>query len=312
LASVVILSYNRCENVLELMQALQDQDYAHIEIILVDNHSSDGTADIVEARYPQTRVLRCPENFGMVSYNFGLANARGQYIVVIDDDGLPASADWISQIVARFEANPRLGAVACTVRMRDSGQVGYDTPQFEPIGTPTDGYPAAAYNGTGAGLRTEALRQVGYYPFDFFRSWLELHLCTRLVDAGWQVRCFPDLEVWHCRPSGSTDRPMTYHGLRNYFWYLWSLYPWPHVLQETSRYLGYCLKTVLNRRLAVGLFASAWFDVCIGWPRISSSRKPVSLQTIAYLERIRQHRGHHGLVPHYRPYPSAKRESLCC
>ncbi|MFW6116340.1 MAG: glycosyltransferase family 2 protein [bacterium] len=302
LVSVVSLAYNRRENVLELVRALRGQDYVNFETIIVDNNSGDGTADTVESRYPDVRVLRCSHNFGMVSYNFGLEEARGEYILVIDDDGLPASSAWISRVVHRFESNPHLGAVACTVRMRDTGRVAYDSPQFLPSDHPKEGCQAASYNGTGAGLRAAALHEVGYYPFHFFRSWLELHLCTRLIEAGWEVRYFPSLEVWHSRPSGSTNRPVTYFGLRNYFWYVWTFYPWPVVLRETFRYLGYCLKLVAERELSVSLLAKAWFDSCIGWPGVSSKRQPVSRETIAYLHRVRGCENRHGLVPEYRPY----------
>jgi GT2 family glycosyltransferase len=239
----------------------------------------------------------------MVAYNFGLAEARGKYVLVMDDDGLPGSPDWISQVVARFEANPQLGAIACTIRMRDTGRVAYDNPQFAMEGDLMGGFEAAAYNGTGAGLRAAALRQVGTYPFRFFRTFLELHLCTRLIEAGWQVRHFPDLEVWHSRASGTTNRPVTYYGLRNYFWYVWTLYPWPEVLKETVRYLGYCSKLVLRRQLSPALLMKTWTELCIGWGRISSSRRPVSRETIAYLHRIRQNGRRSMLVPEFRSYP---------
>lgn len=157
LVSVVSLAYNRRESVLELLEALREQDYANFETILVDNDSQDGTAVAVESNYPDVKVVRCAQNHGMVSYNYGLEEARGKYILVMDDDGLPGSPDWISQVVARFEANPHLGAVACTIRMRDTGRVAYDNPEYALDSDPSEGYPAAAYNGTGAGLRAAAL-----------------------------------------------------------------------------------------------------------------------------------------------------------
>jgi GT2 family glycosyltransferase len=312
LVSVVSLAYNRRANVLELLEALRWQDYRNVEIVLVDNNSQDGTVGAVESAHPEVRLFRCPQNFGMVSYNFGFANARGQYILVIDDDGLPASSDWISRVVACFEADPCLGAVACTIRMRDTGRVAYDNPQYSSVGDELAGFEAAAYNGTGAGLRAEGLHKVGYYPFAFFRSFLELHLCTRLIDAGWEVRYFPKLEVWHSRPSGSTNRPVTYYGLRSYFWYLWTLYPWPEVTTESIRYLGYCLKLLLRRHLAVTVLARALRDACLGWPRLSADRRPVSSSTVTHLERVRAYTNRSALVPEHRLYVGPNRRAQCC
>lgn len=309
--SVVSLSHNRRRNVLELVEALTRQDYGHFEIILVDNASTDGTVQVIQAAYPKVRLLTCSRNFGMVSYNFGLASARGKYVLVVDDDGLPGSQDWISQMVDRFESNPRLGAIACTVRMRDTGRIAYDSPQFVPHGDPTNGFPAAAYNGTGAGLRAAALHEVGYYPFHFFRSWLELHLCTRLIEAGWQVRHFPSTEVWHSRPSGSVIRPATYHGLRNYLWYVWTFYPWPQLLGETAHFIGSRLKSALSGQGSLGVFAKAMSDALTGWPRIASERQPISNETLAYLRHVQKFWNDHDVVPSYRSF-SASLETPSC
>jgi len=302
LISVVCLSYERRDYVLDLLQALQRQTYPNIEVILVENNSQDGTADAVESLFPQVQIIRCPQNFGMVAYNFGLVNAKGKYIFVIDDDGLPGSDSWLKEGVDHFEANPQLGALACTIRMVDTGQIGYDSPQFAPDEVKMGGYSAAAYNGTGAGLRAEAIHKSGYYPFHFFRSWLELSLCTRLIDAGWEVRCFPELEVWHRRPTGSINRPVTYYGLRNYFWYIWTFYPRTDAIKETIRYLAYCLKQIPKRQMPVNLLARSWSDACIGWWRNTDSRQPVSRRTVEYLRRVRKYRNEHGLIPVQRQF----------
>jgi GT2 family glycosyltransferase len=303
LVSVISVAYKRRDNVLKLMEALRQQDYTNFEVIVVDNDSQDGTAEAIEALYPEVKVLRSPQNFGMVAYNFGLANAKGKYILVIDDDGLPASFDWISQVVNCFEANPRLGAVACTIRMCDTGRLGYDSPQFVLNGDLTHGYQTVAYNGTGAGLRATALHQVGHYPFHFFRSWLELHLCTRLIEAGWEVRYFPSIEVWHSRPSGSINRPVTYYGLRNYLWYVWTFYPWPQVAGETIHVLGSRLKLTLTRRMPLGTFMKALMDGVLGWLCQPSTRQPISHETLTYLRRVREYSNDQGVVPAHRPYP---------
>lgn len=302
LVSVVCLSYERRGYVLELLTALQLQDYPNIEVILVDNNSQDGTADAVESAYPKTQVIRCPQNFGMVAYNFGFANAKGHYVFVLDDDALPASSTWITESVRQFEANPRLGALACTIRMADTGRVGYDNPQYLLDEVRDGGYAAVSYNGTGAGLRAEALHRTNYYPFHFFRSWLELSLCTQLIETGWEVRYFPALEVWHRRTTGSINRPITYYGLRNYFWYVWTFYPQEAALKETVRYFGYCLKLVKRGRMKPGLLVRSWFASCAGWSCIAHTRKPVSQATIAYLHRVRQSVVNDGLAPTQRHF----------
>ena len=269
----------------------------------MDNASTDGTAEMVRRDFAEVRLIETSANQGMVAYNLGFEAAQGDYILVMDDDGLPARDDWIAQIVARFEANPRLGAISCTIRMRDTGKIAHDSPQFVPEGNDGAGYPGVAFNGTGAGLRTAALRGAGYYPWHFFRTYLELHLCTRLLGQGWHVLHFPELEVWHCRQSQSAqERPYTYFGLRNYYWYIWELYPRPQVLGETFHELGSRFKLLLGGRIPVSLFWRATRDAFLGMRKALALRHPVSTDTIGHMRRVRRHGNWHGLTPEIRPF----------
>lgn len=270
------------------MQALHKQSYSPLEIILIDNASSDGASSFLRQQFPSVRLLSMPDNQGMVAYNAGLQAARGEYILVMDDDGLPVGNDWVEKVVSCFQANPRLGVVCCQIRMLDTGKSAPDSPLFLPIGDPETGYPAAAYNGTGAGIKAAALHKAGYYPTYFFRSWLELHLCTRILEAGWEVRYFPHISVWHDRPSGSINRLMTYHGIRNYYWYLWSLCPGPgQVALDTLHYAGILGKRTLTGEAAASLALQATRDAFSGAKQARRARQPVSAKVWRYLLSIR-------------------------
>lgn len=300
--SVVSLAYNRRKNVAELLVALRRQSHPSFEVILVDNASPDGTADMVRRDFPEVKLIETGDNLGMVAYNLGFEAAQGDYILVMDDDGLPASDDWIEQVVARFEANPKLGAVCCTIRMRDTGRIAHDSPQFVPDGNAEDGYPGVAFNGTGAGLRATVLRTAGGYPWHFNIMYLELYLCTKLLAAGWQVRHFPAIEVWHSRPSGSSNPPLSYHGTRNYLWYVWELYPWPYVLTETAHDIGWRFRLALNHQMPFSRFWQAMRDAFLGARKAFSQRRPASPEILKYLRWVRQYSNWHGLAPEIHPF----------
>jgi GT2 family glycosyltransferase len=302
LVSVVLLSHNRFQRVRELLPAIQRQTYPSMEVILVDNASTDGTAEMVRRDFPGVRLIETGANLGVAAYNLGFQVAQGDHILVMDDDGLPGSNDWIEQVVIRFRANPRLGAVSCTIRMRDTGCLARDSPQFVPEGSVAEGYPGVAYNGTGAGLRAEALREVGYYPWYFNNDYLELHLCTRLLDAGWQVRHFPQVQVWHSRPSGSSNPPCSYGGLRNYYWYVWEFYPWPQVLTETLHHLGSSLRCTVRVGTAFADFWRATLHAGLGVRQAVAQRRPVSQATLDYMRWVRSHGNDYGFVAQRQPF----------
>ncbi len=300
--SVVSLSHNRCSKVFELLSTLQQQTYHPFEVIVVDNASTDGTAEMVRREFPEVKIMESASNTGMVAYNLGFEAAQGEYILVMDDDGLPAGNDWVEQVVDRFERNPKLGAVSCTVRMRDTGRLAHDTPQFVPDGSGKEGYPGVSYNGTGAGLRATALRQVGLYPEYFFNWYLELHMCTRLLNSGWDVRHFPELEVWHSRVSGSSRPHFDYYGIRNYYWYVWELYPGKSLLLETLHRMGYYLKSVSQGLTNGALVLRATRDAFGRLGRVLQQRKPISDATLRYLRWVRNHGNWYHIAPELVPF----------
>jgi GT2 family glycosyltransferase len=298
LASVITLTHNRKEQLRNLLDALRAQDYRPFEVIVIDNASSDGTEGLVRTHFPEVRLLQTQKNLGNYAYNYGISEAKGEYLCMIDDDGLPARKDWITQLVRRFEANPRLGAAACTIRMQDTGRIAADSPQFAPDGDGALGYPCAAYNGTGVGLRSAAIKPlVPIYPKYYFRTYIELYLCTRLLQAGWDVRVFPEIEVWHCRATGTSDPPLAYYGLRNYYWYVWALYPWPETFTETLHELGSRIKLTVQGKVPVSLFFAALRDAISDLGDAIAARQPVSRDIVKQLRRIRRHGNWHGIVP---------------
>ena len=288
LVSIITVTYNRKKLLSDLLFALCHQTYSPVEIIVVDNASTDGTSAFVKEQFPGVTLLRMPENFGMVAYNIGMANANGEYILVVDDDGLPG-AEWVSEVVTCFQGNDRLGAVACAIYIHETGELAEDSAQYVRDVASGEGYPCAAYNGTGAGIRAEVLREVGYYPFSYFRSWLEFHLCTRVIDSGWEVRCFPEIVVRHQKPPGGVKRTWTYHGLRNYYWYIWTFYPGMHAVGETLHYVGSRVKMVLLGKLSLPLLARATADALFGLPGALRQRKPIKARTLRRLRYIREH-----------------------
>lgn len=304
--SVISVSHNRCGNTRELLTAIKRQTFRPFEVILVDNASTDGTPDMVRSEFPEVHLIETGGNPGQTAaYNLGFRSAHGEYFLVMDDDGLPAADDWIEQVVSRFEANPRLAVVSCTIRMRDTGRIAYDSPQFAPYGQGdkhNHGLPGVVFNGTGAGLRAEALRRGCSFPSYFFSTYLELHLCTALLDAGWEVRHFPEIEVWHSRPSGSSHPMTSYYGLRNYYWYVWQLYPASEIFFETLHRTGYHLKLWRQGHLSGQSLLKGTYDALRGAWYPLRHRQPISKTTLLYVKWVRRHGCWYGIAPEVRPF----------
>ncbi|ABZ83338.1 glycosyl transferase, family 2 [Heliomicrobium modesticaldum Ice1] len=118
LVSVVILNWNRRNDLKEGLTRLREQPYRPLEIIVVDNGSTDDSVAMVRAEFPEVRLIETGKNLGVEGYNAGFRQARGEYVLILDDDSFPAY-DAITRMVSRFQADPRLGVVAFDVRSYD-------------------------------------------------------------------------------------------------------------------------------------------------------------------------------------------------
>lgn len=113
LVSIIVVTYNNLSyNRLCLESLLNDTDYPNYEVIVVDNNSTDGTAEYLKSlSYSNLQVVLNNENLGFsAANNQGLALSRGQYLCLLNNDTV-VSGSWLSTLVRHLQANPRLGLV---------------------------------------------------------------------------------------------------------------------------------------------------------------------------------------------------------
>ncbi|MBC7922872.1 MAG: glycosyltransferase [Ferruginibacter sp.] len=130
LVSVICLGYNQARFLTEALQSVRAQTYSNLELIVVDDASTDHSAVLIEAfvnRHPATRFVKIPVNAGQCrAFNRGLALATGEFVIDLaaDDVLLP---DRVSRQVAAFESlGERYGVVYTNARRIDeeSGDLG--------------------------------------------------------------------------------------------------------------------------------------------------------------------------------------------
>lgn len=112
--SVVIRSYNRLPELVDLLNACLEQRGVSFEIVVVEQTTNAGTVErkafeTLAASDPRVRVLRRPPLGGAGARNEGVRAARAHIIVLIDDDDLPARDDWLACHVANFQDPDCLG-----------------------------------------------------------------------------------------------------------------------------------------------------------------------------------------------------------
>ena len=110
--SVIIPNFNGRCYLRGVLQTLSNQSYPDYEIILVDDGSTDGSVECVQQEFPYIRVLRNPRRRGSAfSKNIGARNARGKYLIFLDND-VRVERKLIEELIRHLK-DPQVGAVEC-------------------------------------------------------------------------------------------------------------------------------------------------------------------------------------------------------
>jgi GT2 family glycosyltransferase len=188
--SYLIISYNRREMLLANLARLAELTPAslHWDAWVVDNGSTDGSADAVAARFPWVNLMRSRKNLGMPARNLALSQCKGDAVMLLDDDSYPTDPGAIARMLAMMESSPKLAAVSGRALLRDGREEASALP--------------GVFIGCATMLRRSAVAQVGGFARDFFRQAEEYDLSFRLWSAGYSVARCEAAVFWHDKSTG--------------------------------------------------------------------------------------------------------------
>jgi len=102
LVSVIVLNYNAGELLLNCIESIKKSAYKNLEIIVVDNISTDKSQETCKEKYPDIRLIQNNENFGYCEgNNIGIREAKGDYIIILNPDTIVES-NWIEELISAY------------------------------------------------------------------------------------------------------------------------------------------------------------------------------------------------------------------
>ncbi|MBM4522877.1 glycosyltransferase [Rhodococcus hoagii] len=236
-ATVVVITYNRRDELRRTLRAMTSLPDA-APIVLADNGSSDGSAAMAEAEFPDVTVVRLPRNLGATARNIAVEQVSTPYVAFCDDDtvwqpgALTTAADVLDEypglatVTGRCLVEPTLTEDPLTPELRNS-----------PVPGP-DWMPGPTLLGIMAGLtmiRRRAFHEVGGFEPRMWLGGEEELLALDLAAAGWWM-CWREDVVIHHRPSTSRDaRRRRQLGIRNTLWTLWLRRPVRSALRRSTQ-----------------------------------------------------------------------------
>lgn len=195
--SYVIITWNRRERLLATLEHLRDStplSSANFETFVVDNASTDGSADAVARRHPEVKLIRLGRNEGMAARNHAIVRAAGEYVTILDDDSYPVD-DALIRAMRYMDIRPQTAGVC--------GRVVLPSGKLEASALPS------VMIGCGTVLRRTTLEQVGHFAPEFFRQAEEYDLTFRLARAGYRIERFEDIVFRHDKHPGGRSSALT-------------------------------------------------------------------------------------------------------
>jgi GT2 family glycosyltransferase len=300
--SIVVLTFNRRDELLRTLLHLSDID-ASVPIVVVDNASTDGTAEAVAQRYPRTQIIQLQRNAGAAGRNAGAKACATPYVAFCDDDTwwLP---DSIACAAAVLDAHPTLAAVTARVlvgeqcREDPTNAVMAASPFPNTLGV--RGSELVGLLGGACMMRRAAFLGVnGYHP-RLFLGCEEALLAIDLMTAGWHMAYVADAVVHH-HPSKLRDvRARHRLAVRNTLWLAWLRRPVTSAWRTTRRWWAESRRDQSRARNAVDALRGArWV---LRERRVVPAHVEAALQTLDQLQAANDAEDAPGVRPrHPRP-----------
>ena len=201
--TVVVASRNRRD---ELLTTLPRHE---APVILVDNASTDGSAEAVRAAHPEVTVIALDRNVGARARTVGVARAGTPFVAFADDDSWWAPGD-LARAVAVLRAHPRLAVLNARILVGPEERLDPVCEEMadSPLGTPPDlpGPALLGFVACGALVRTEAFEAVGGFDPVVRFPGEEERLALDLATAGWAMAYVDSVTVHH-HPSPRRHDP---------------------------------------------------------------------------------------------------------
>lgn len=239
LVSVIIPNWNGAQHLPTCLDSLRHQTYPHIEVIVADNGSTDGSLELLARDYPDVQGLALEENRGFAgACNAGMRVARGNLVALLNND-TETDLHWVAEIVAAFQRHPEAGLVASKMLLFDRRDTFHTAGDFYRV----DGIPGnrgawqkdegqydqeeAVFSACGgsAAYRKAMLEQIGLLDEDFFYSCEDVDLAWRAQLAGWRCIYTPRAIVYHKLSATGGGTTASFYDGRNFIYLLAKDYP---------------------------------------------------------------------------------------
>lgn len=288
--SVIVLNHNGARWLEGCLNAVLGEP--DVEVIVVDNASTDGSGDLVRRHFPQVRLLALPENLGFAAgNNRGAAEARGELLAFLNNDTQPLPG-WTRALSRPLLGDPAVGLTTARIVYMDDPSVidsagdgylraGGAFKRFHGRPVSEDARTADVFGACGAAcmIRRELFAELGGFDEEFFMVYEDVDLSFRARLLGYRCVYVADAVILHQGSAtlGRVSPRAVYYGQRNLEWTYVKNMPASLLLRSLPTHVLYTCAAAARYGAGghLGPFLRAKRDAIMGLGRMLRKRKAI-------------------------------------
>jgi GT2 family glycosyltransferase len=271
LISVIIVNYNGKKYLEECLNSLINGSYKNLEIIVVDNNSSDESPKLVKEKFPEVILIEEKYNHGFTGgNNIGFEKSQGELIVLLNND-TKVEKDYLKNFKKVFEEFPKCGVAQSKIVLYDdpnildcAGSFWSSTTLLYHFGFLKNSklkkfnVPYKIFSAKGASMiiKREVIEKVGLFDKDFWHYYEESDFCHRAINAGYEIYYFPKALCFHkigiSRGELNQEERILFSNTKNKFFSFLKNFEFPEVLWVILKHFVslhfYIIILLINRK----------------------------------------------------------------
>lgn len=236
LVSIIIVNWNGLDHLKKCLLSLSKLTYKNIELIIVDNNSTDESVSFIREKYPNANIVINKENLGYAeANNIGYKKSTGDYVLFLNNDTI-VTKKIIEKILHEFIFNKDVGCIQCSLRLMDDPQI------LDSVGAFVTDTGFLYHYGLEKKIQRKYLKKINIFsakgaamvcrrdvlnkvlldgsPFDkkYFAYFEESDLCHRIWLSGYRIVYLPSTTIFHKMggtSSGMNRSFIQYHSFKN-------------------------------------------------------------------------------------------------